>query len=47
MLTRLRLPRSLVAIALLLAMFATAPVARALTLTEGHIDAFYLSLIHI
>lgn len=44
MLTRLRLPRALVAIALLLAMFAAAaPVARALTLTEGHIDAFYVT----
>lgn len=44
MLTRLRLPRALVAIALLLAMFATsAPAARALTLTEGHIDAFYVT----
>ena len=43
MLTRLRLPRSLVAIALLLAMFAAAPLARALTLTEGHIDAFYVT----
>lgn len=44
MLTRLRLPRALAAIALLLAMFATsAPAARALTLTEGHIDAFYVT----
>lgn len=44
MLTRLRLPRALAAIALLLAMFAaSAPAARALTLTEGHIDAFYVT----
>lgn len=44
MLTRLRLPRALAAIALLLIMFAAgAPAARALTLTEGHIDAFYVT----
>ncbi|WP_297187435.1 choice-of-anchor M domain-containing protein [uncultured Corynebacterium sp.] len=44
MLTRLRLPRALAAIALLLVMFAaSAPAARALTLTEGHIDAFYVT----
>lgn len=44
MLTRLRLPRALAAIALLLAMFAaSAPAARALPLTEGHIDAFYVT----